>query len=256
MSDRSVNGPVIGVTKSIKTATKHAKSQHHMKSMQFWKKKSLIHEQQQSSIRLSSPNNIDMGLPSSVKESFNNTHPKPELPGYRLNSLSELKDHGFDSDSNAPAFYWSEHQFPGSGVRNLTANAFSLPIDQVTNEEARFSLTISSLFMQLTESQRELFAECMLQAANSKHPELSIFGNTHVPTSEDDFQKFYLSRLNAVVPNLPHLIPKTTDDGTHAFVGLSDLLANKLAKATQFDEFYFKSNVQFLPKDIATLFTT
>ena len=255
-SDRSVNGSETGVTKSIKSATKHAKSQHHMKLMQYWKKKSLIHEQQQSSVGLSSPDNIDIGLPSSVEQNFNKTHPKPELLGYRLNSLSELKDHGFDSDSNAPVFYWSEHQFPGSGVRNLTANAFSLPIHQVTNEEARFSLTISSLLIQLTESQRELFADCILQAANSKHPELSIFGNTHVPTSEDDFQKFYLSGLNAVVPNLPHPIPKTTDDGTHAFVGLSDLLANKLAKATQIDKFYFKSNVQFLPKDIPTISTT
>ena len=96
----------------------------------------------------------------------------------------------------------------------------------------------------------------MLQAANSKHPEQSIFGNTHVPTSEDDFQKFYLSGQKAVVPNLPHPIPKTTADGTYTFVGLSDLLANELAKATLFDKFYFKSNVQFLPKDIPTLSTT
>ena len=107
----------------------------------------MIHEQQQSSVRLLSSDNIDMDLPSSVEETLNNIHPKPELPGYMLNSLSELKDHGFDSDSNAPVFYWSEHQLPGSGVRNLTANAFSLPTQQVTNEEARFSLTISSLLI-------------------------------------------------------------------------------------------------------------
>ena len=40
------------------------------------------------------------------------------------------------------------------------------------------------------------------------------------------------------------------------FVGLSDLLANELAKATPFDQFYSESNVQFLPKDIPTLSTT
>ena len=96
----------------------------------------------------------------------------------------------------------------------------------------------------------------MLHAANSKHPQLSIFGHTRVPTSEDDFQKFYLSGPNAVVPNLPHPIPKTTADGTHSFVGLTDLLANELAKATTFDKFYFESNVQFLPKDVTTLSTT
>ena len=38
-------------------------------------------------------------------------------------------------------------------------------------------------------------------------------------------------------------IPKTTADGTHSFVGLTDLLANELAKATTFDKFYFESNV-------------
>ena len=117
-------------------------------------------------------------------------------------------------------------------------------------------LTISKLLIQLTESQRELFAQCMLHAANSNHPHLSIFEHTRVPTSEDDFQKFYLSGPNAIVPNLPHPIPKTTTDGTHSFVGLTDLLANELAKATTFDKFYFESNVQFLPKDVTTLSTT
>ena len=110
----------------------------------------------------------------------------------------------------------------GSGVRNLTAKAFSLHTEQVSNTEAWFSLTISNLLIQLTESQRELLAQCMLHAANSKHPQLSIFGHTRVPTSEDDFQKFYLSGPNAVVPNLPHPIPKTTADGTHSFVGYAE----------------------------------
>ena len=37
-NSRSVNGSTTGVTKSIKTATKHAKSQQHMSSMKYWKK--------------------------------------------------------------------------------------------------------------------------------------------------------------------------------------------------------------------------
>ena len=118
----------------------------------------------------------------------------------------------------------------GNRVRNLTANAFSLHTEQVSNAEAWFSLPISNLLIQLTESQRELFAQCMLHAFNSKHPQLSIFEHPCVPTSEDDFQKVYLSGPNAIVPNLPHPIPKTTADGTHSFVGLTDLLANKLEK--------------------------
>ena len=194
--------------------------------------------------------------PSISEQSDNNSITKTKLPGWKLTSLNELKDHGFDPDSNAPAFYWSEHKLSGSGVRNLTAKAFSLHTEQVSNAEAWFSLTISNLLIQLTESQRELFAQCMLHAANSKHLHLSIFKHTRVPTSEDDFQKFYLSGQNAIVPNLPHPIPKTTTDGTHSFVGSTDLLANELAKETTFDKFYFESNVQFLPKDVTTLSTT
>ena len=169
---------------------------------------------------------------SFLEHSANNSIPRPELPGQILNSLNELEDHGFDTDSNAPVFYLSKHQLSGSGVRNLTAKAFSLHTEQVLNAEAWFSQTILSLLIQLTESQRELFAQCMLHADNSKHPQLSILGHTRVPTSKDDFQKFCLSGPNAVVLNLPHPIPKTTVDGTHYFVGVTDLLANELAKAT------------------------
>ena len=82
------------------------------------------------------------------------------------------------------------------------------------------------------------------------------FEHTCVPPSEDDFQKFYQSAPNAVVPNLPHFIPKKTADGTHSFVGLTDLLANELVKASTFDKFYFESNLQFLTKDVTTLSTT
>ena len=134
--------------------------------------------------------------PSVSEPSDNISITETKLPGLNLSSLNELKDHGFDHDSNAPAFYWSEHKLPGSGVRNLTAKAFSLHTEQVSNAEARFSLRISNLLIQLTESQRELFAQCMLHAANSKHPHLSIFEHTGVPTSEDEFKNFiYLDRM-------------------------------------------------------------
>ena len=256
-NNRSVHGSTHSVHKSTKTATKHAKTQQHMNSMKYWKKILLKHVQQQkSSINDYSCDNDEMIQPSVSEQSDNISITETKLPSWNLTSLNELKNHGFDHDSNAPAFYWSEHKLPGSGVRNLTTKAFSLHTEQVSNAEARFSLTISNLLIQITESQRELFAQCMLNAANSNYPHLSIFEHTRVPTSEDDFQKFYLSGLNAIVPNLPHPIPKTTTDGTHSFVGLTDLLANELAKATTFDKFYFESNVQFLPKDVTTLSTT
>ena len=88
----------------------------------------------------------------------------------------------------------------GSGVRNLTAKAFLLHTEQVSNAELWISLTISNLLIQLTESQRQLFDQCMLHAANSKHPQLSIFEHTRVPTPEDDFQKFYVCpKVNVLV---------------------------------------------------------
>ena len=96
--------------------------------------------------------------PSFFEQSKNNSIPKTKLPGQNLTSLDELKYHCYDPDSNAPAFYWSEHKLSGSGVRNLTAKAFSLHTEQVSNAEAWFSLSISNLLIQLTESQRELFA--------------------------------------------------------------------------------------------------
>ena len=139
--------------------------------MKYWKKLLLIQEEQQpSSIRDSSCDNDEMIEPSFFEQSKNNSIPETKLPGRNLTSLSELKYHGFDPDSNAPAFYWSEHKLSGSGVRNLTAKAFSLHTEQVSNAEAWFSQTISNLLIQLTESQRELFDQCILHAANSKHP--------------------------------------------------------------------------------------
>ena len=72
------------------------------------------------------------------KQSDNISMTETKLPGWNLTSLNELNNHGFDHDSNAPAFYWSEHKLPGSGVRNLTAKVFSLHTEQVSNAEARF----------------------------------------------------------------------------------------------------------------------
>ena len=245
-NNRHVKCSTYSVHQNTRAATKHTKTQQHKNSMKYWKRLILNQqvEQQKSSINDYSCENNDEMIQNSVSEqSDNNSIPETKLPGRNLTSLNELKDHGFDPDSNAPAFYWSEHNLSGSGVRNLTAKAFSLPTELVSNTEAQFSLTISNLLIQLTESQRELFAQCMLHASNSKHPQLSIFKHTRVPTSEEDFQKFYLSGPNAIVPNLPHPIPKTTTDGTHSFVCLTDLLANELAKATTFDKFYFESTV-------------
>ena len=107
--------------------------------MKYWKKILLKQVQQKkSSINDYSCDNDEMIQPSVSEQSNNISITKTKLSGWNLTSLNELKDHGFDHDSNAPAFYWSEHKLPGSGVRNLTAKAFSLNTEQVSNAEARF----------------------------------------------------------------------------------------------------------------------
>ena len=107
--------------------------------MKYWKKILLKQVQQKkSSINDYSCDNDEMIQPSVSEQSYNISITKTKLPGWNLTSLNELKDHGFDHDSNAPAFYWSEHKLPGSGVRNLTAKSFSLNTEQVSNAEARF----------------------------------------------------------------------------------------------------------------------
>ena len=70
--------------------------------MNYWNKQLLIQEQQQPSIRELSFDNDEMDQPSFLEDSANHSNPKPELPGQIINSLNKLKDHGFDTDPNAP----------------------------------------------------------------------------------------------------------------------------------------------------------
>ena len=72
-NNRSPHGSTTGLTKSIKTATKHTKSQQHMSSMKYWKKLLIQEEQQQSSIRDSSFDNDEMIKPSFLEKSENNS---------------------------------------------------------------------------------------------------------------------------------------------------------------------------------------
>ena len=83
--------------------------------MKYWKKLLLIQEeQQQSSIRDLSFDNDKMIEPLFLEQSKDTSIPETKLPGQNLTSLNELKYHGFDPDSNARAFYWSEHQLSAS----------------------------------------------------------------------------------------------------------------------------------------------
>ena len=164
-------------------------------------------------------------------------------------SLQELRGLGFDKDSMTPRFMIEELRCKGQGIRWLTANAFGLQSSQVSDEEARFCLRLSSLLVQLSEHQKKQLGEILTIAGNNGHPQLSIFQNIRLPTTSEDFDRFFLTGKNAILPNLPHPVPKNTPDGTHSFVSLTDLLANEFGKATEFDQFEFYTTIQLGPHD-------
>ena len=161
----------------------------------------------------------------------------------------ELFQMGFDQKSTTPKYLIQEAKEKGSGIRWLTANSFGLSSAQVSTEESIFCLKISSLLVQLTEQQKKIFAEILTTAGNSGHSQLSIFQNIRLPSTTEDFDRFFLTGKNAILPNLPHPIPKTTPDGSHSYVSLYDLLANEIGKATEYDDFDFMAKLQIAPDD-------
>lgn len=147
-------------------------------------------------------------------------------------------------DFNLAPFFVHEIDKPGKGAQFLTAQAYSLDIDQVTQEEVHFCFTFATLLCQLTQHQQKLLAEVMLQTSNSKEPNLSIFKNIRVPTSVTDFQDFFINGKNSILRNLPIPAVRTTSDGSHAYVKLVDVIANELAFNTSFQDFQFDAGIQ------------
>jgi hypothetical protein len=132
--------------------------------------------------------------------------------------IDYFKDCGFDPDSASPKYFMYEEHNPGKGAQYLIAYAFGINTNDVTIEEVEFSLTMAKLLSQLSQTQQSLLATILFYSSNSKDKELSIFKNTRVPTTVDDFQCIYTKGKNAIIPNLPHPVPKLTMDGNHAYV--------------------------------------
>jgi hypothetical protein len=164
--------------------------------------------------------------------------------GREPTNLKDLKHHaGFSELSNSPEYYWEEHKHQGFGLKHLVAKAWGKEPEEISDEEASFTLSLSTLLLKLTEEERKLLARCMEQAINSKDKELSIFKNTNCPYTTRQFDRLYLSGKNAVIPNLPHPVVETTPDGSHAFTRLSDVIANLLAEGTPVEKFHFEARV-------------
>jgi hypothetical protein len=171
--------------------------------------------------------------------------------GEEATSIGDLQSCGFDEKSNSPAYYFFEMQNPGQGAQYLTAKAFSLrSAEEVTVEEAQYSLLMSRLLTQMTQKQQASLATIMFLTGNSKDKDLSIFQKTRPPASVDDFKQFYTTGKNAIIPNLPHAVVKTTTDGLHSYVGLKDVIANLLASDTPVEKFDFDAKLDFHKHDL------
>ena len=176
-----------GILMSSKALSKHEKSPTHKNAMGYW------HDQMHSESRSKTHHGrvvTDEDLDSNFmmerdyysetriknRTQLNDQLPPPKVMtvGQPVHSINDINQHGFTTNSHSPKFYWCEHHSPGTGPRNLTAKAFCLLVDEVTTEEACFSLTITSLLLQLTKEQQALLGECMLQAVNSKDSGLSV----------------------------------------------------------------------------------
>lgn len=161
-----------------------------------------------------------------------------------IQKIDFFSECGFDNQSKSPAFYQFVHSNKGTGSQYLTAKAFSVDVVNVEEEEARFSLLMAQLLCQLTKTQQVLLAEILAYASNAKDTNKTIFKGTRLPITVDDFEYLYISGTNSILRNLPHPVAKVTGDNSHAYVTLTDVIANELAAGTSFDEFCFESNVK------------
>ena len=154
-------------------------------------------------------------------------------------SLDDLvQNAGFHESSSSPGYYWEEHKKPGQGMKHLIAKAYSIAdVEDITDGEAKFSLTLCTLLQKLTEEERELLGTCMQYAFNANVPGENVFNKTRCPLTSQDFDDYYVKKKTAVIPNLPHPVTEETQDGTHAYTHLTDVIANMLAAATPVESF-------------------
>ena len=197
------------------------------------------------------------GMLGNPNDHLGNDHEKMDIPEitedvviqHQMPTKPEFFQLGFDASSTTPDFLLNENKCKGMGIRFLTGKAFNVNPEQVTKEEARFCLQLSSLLIQLSDPQKKILSDILATAGNNGNKELSIFRTIRLPTTKDDFDRFFLTGKHAIMPNLPHPVPKTSADGTHSYVKLSDVLANELGKAVSFDDYDFYTKLQIGDKE-------
>ena len=165
--------------------------------------------------------------------------------GQTATTLEAIEQFGsFPPDSNSPEFYFHEAQNPGHGAKYLAAKAFGVtPINTVTNEEAEFHLRMTKFLTCLTKTEQEDLAYCLLHVHNARDDSLNIFKTTHPPSLTQDFHDFYLGGKKSIAKHLPTPVVMKTEDQTHSYVTLTDVIQNMLAASTAVDQFHFEKDL-------------
>jgi hypothetical protein len=238
------NGPIrgrqIGVFSNLTTAKKHGStSDTHKAALLLYDNNILIQD------NFNNDNDIipDVSLDYNIQIEMNVDNDLTIDENVNINT--NLSKGGFDSKSNSIKYYENEIEERGKGVKYLIGNAFELEkldYEKISLQEVTYFLKLTLLLTQLTEVQQQLLAEILLLTSTSKDIKLSIFGETRVPTSLQDFNDIFLKKENAIIPNLPHPVINSTNDGSHAFISLIDLLANEMAENSSYDKFEFEKN--------------
>jgi hypothetical protein len=168
------------------------------------------------------------------------------------------RNSGFDCDSASPGYYHFKQTNPGaSGSQYVVGKAFKKDPCDVSSGEAKFHLILTRLLSGLTAAKRKDLAFCLGCAVNYRGTfegdastvaldimqSRDVFQATRVPVCEKDFNDFYLRKGTAVRNQLPHPVVKSSECGKHAYVTLTDVIANLLASGQEVEKFSFEANI-------------
>ena len=158
----------------------------------------------------------------------------------------------FGSESASPSFYHYESSNPGMGAHFLVASVFKIAEPNIISEaEVKFCLNMTGLLTRLTEQERQQLANILFDAVNANNDQKSIFKQIRLPTSSEDFNKIFVSGRKSILKNIPRPVVKSTEDGTHAYVNLIDVIANMMASNLPVDR--FDRTTSDVPKSTAIL---
>ena len=219
----SNRGRPVGVFTNIKTAKKHGKSDTHIIALKEYND-DLLKEQLIIDKNLNNTTTLEF---DTIIESINEPIDQSNIDITNIEPIDQSniditnKNVGFHPKSKSPNYYSNEIKEKGNDAKYLLGKTFELKdndFTEISNEEVNYFMKLSLLLTQITQQQQLLLAEILLLTSTSKDKDLNIFKNTRVPTSVKDFEDIFLSKSNAIIPNLPHQVISVTYTGGHAYI--------------------------------------